>query len=148
MWCLQDQHPRRNNNILATQTQMRCKIRSFTPFRGKYGYKKENRTDTFVSITVSVMGIDPNFNRILFLGCITALGWGAFCVLGCHMGCNYCGRLDSRNSHKASGSVRSAVTSSPFSSQETSLMLNTRLMCLSTTGSSLLPSRRAYVIMC
>ena len=43
MWCLQDQHPRRNNNILAAQIQMRCKIRSFTPFRGKYGYKKENR---------------------------------------------------------------------------------------------------------
>ena len=48
--------------------------------------KKETVTDTFVSITVSVMGIDPNFNRILFLGCIPPFGWGAFCVLGCKWG--------------------------------------------------------------
>lgn len=32
------------------------------------------------------MGIDPNFNRILFLGCIPPFGWGAFCVLGCKWG--------------------------------------------------------------
>ena len=42
---------------------MRCKIRSSTPFRGKSGYKKETVTDTFVSITVSVMvaeaGLEP-----------------------------------------------------------------------------------------
>ena len=43
MWCLQDQHTRRNNNILAAQIQMRCKIRSFTPFRGKHRNKKRNR---------------------------------------------------------------------------------------------------------
>ena len=43
MWYLKDSHSQVNHNILAVQIQMRCKIRSFTPFRGKYGYKKENR---------------------------------------------------------------------------------------------------------
>ena len=43
MWYLHDPHLGENHHILATQIQMRCKIRSFTPFRGKYGYKKENR---------------------------------------------------------------------------------------------------------
>ena len=43
MWYLHDPHPGMNHNILAAQTQMRCKIRSSTPFRGKYGHKKRNR---------------------------------------------------------------------------------------------------------
>ena len=42
---------------------MRCKVRKIPLFRGKYGYKKETVTDTFVSITVSVMvaeaGLEP-----------------------------------------------------------------------------------------
>ena len=63
MWYLHDPDPRGNYNILTAQTQMRCKIRSFTPFRGKNEYKKETVTDTFVSITVSVMvaeaGLEP-----------------------------------------------------------------------------------------
>ena len=43
MWYLDDPGPRENYNILATQTQMRCKIQSFTPFRVKYRHKKRNR---------------------------------------------------------------------------------------------------------
>ena len=42
---------------------MRYKVRKITLFRGKYGNKKETVTDTFVSITVSVMvaeaGLEP-----------------------------------------------------------------------------------------
>ena len=63
MWYLHDPHLGVNHHILATQIQMRCKIQSFPPFRGKYGNKKETVTDTFVSITVSVMvaeaGLEP-----------------------------------------------------------------------------------------
>ena len=44
---------------------MRYKVRKITLFRGKYGNKKETVTDTFVSITVSVMAKVHEVDTIL-----------------------------------------------------------------------------------
>lgn len=43
---------------------MRCKVREIPLFRGKYRYKKETVTDTFVSITVSVMAKVPQVDTM------------------------------------------------------------------------------------
>ena len=70
------------------QRKSKCvaKLEKIPLFGVKVCIKKKRPGTDFVSIPGSFMGIDPNFNRIPFLGCIPPFGWGAFCVLGCKWG--------------------------------------------------------------